>query len=376
MKRNTDLVALAQEVQRQLKSRRDFVAPTPAIEMEVEASRHDPATAVLQLKVGENRFGVRPFAHKQISEHLQIPARFYDRLQYKEPNLLATTINTLFAHDRDNKGDVEKRMVRTLDGDVRAVVSPRFFALDNFDLLEHLIPTIKQMDGTIVNCQLTERHLYIVVTNPRLRVAVEGSKRVGDLVEAGAMVGNSEIGDGTLYVKPYANYLVCLNGAVRDDMGFKRYHLGKSVEAEAEVRELLSDEARVADAKAIFLKLRDVFRAAFDEARFKAYVNRVSRTTQDAIEIKNVDRIVEVAVKELELPEKAKDGVLAELIKAGDFSRYGLFNAVTAQAHTEDDTETAIGFEKAGSKIIELSAERWKRISEGKELEGGEQQAA
>src|SRR5215831_5348605 len=151
MNRNTDLVALATEVQRQLKSRHDFVAPTPAIQMETEKLSKDDQRALV-LKVGDRKFGVQNWAHGQIAEHLQIPARYYNRLRESEPELLAQNVNTLFAHDVTREGDVERRMVRVLDGKVRAVVSPKFFSLDNYDLLEAILPTIKGLDAEIINC--------------------------------------------------------------------------------------------------------------------------------------------------------------------------------------------------------------------------------
>lgn len=360
MERQTQLGSLFTEVKRQLQSRRDFVAPAPAITM-------TPST---DLTVGGNPFGMRPWAHNQLSQYLDVPGRFYDRLKLNEPQLLATTVNTLLSRQTQ-----AQRTVRTLDGHVRAIVSPKFFALDNYDMLEAILPTVEKLGATIKNAQLTERHIYIVATLDSLRMDVPGSRRVGDIVEGGVIWSNSEIGDGTLYARGYLNFLVCLNGAVREDASFKRYHVGKSVEADADVRELLSNEARLADAKAIFLKLRDVSMALFDQTMFRSYVTKLGEATQDAIPVRNADKVVEVAVKELDLPEKSKGGILEELIKSGDFSRYGLLNAITFQAHEEPDAEEAIAYEKAGGKVIELPVTKWRRIAEGREATKQEQRA-
>lgn len=364
MNRSTDLVALANEVQRQVKSRRDFVAPAPAITMTVESTPGE--NPVHGLQVGDHRFGIKPWAHKQMSQHLGIPASYYDRLRMGEPQLLTQNVNTLLAHNFE-KGEPVKRMVRTLDGSVRALVSPKFFCLDNYDLMEHLLPTVKEVNGQVMNCQLTERHLYLTITDPALRMLVPGSRRVGDIVEGGAIIGNSEIGDGSLFVKGYLNYLTCLNGAVREDGRFKRHHLGRSIDIDEDVRELLSNEAQRADARAIFLKLRDVFKAMFDRARFEAYIRKVGSTTQDIFDVERMDKVIDLTVRELDLPEPSKQGILTALIKGGDFSRYGLMNAITFMAHEEEDAEQAIAFERAGGQVVELAAGKWKRISEGRE---------
>ena len=38
----------------------------------------------------------------------------------------------------------ERQLLRTLDGKVRAVLSERYRRLDNYDLLEHVLPTLQR----------------------------------------------------------------------------------------------------------------------------------------------------------------------------------------------------------------------------------------
>jgi hypothetical protein len=376
MERNTNLVALATEVQRQFDTRKDYVAPAPAIHLDAAVpidGGTNPPKPGRELTVrlnGDTPYGITPFAHKQIAEHVEIPARYYERMRSEAPALLAENVNEWLRREPDTK-----RMLRTLDGNVRAFVSPKFHPLDNYDLLESVLPTFQNLGAVVKQAQLTETHIYIVATLESLRTNVPGSRRVGDIVEGGVIISNSEVGDGTLYARGYLNFLFCTNGMVRSDANFKRYHVGKAVEADADIREILSDEAQRADTKAIFLKLRDVTRALFDATAFRAYVKRVGDTTQDAIEAAKVERVVDLTIKELALPEARKAGILTELIKSADLSRYGLVNAITFQTHDEADAETAIELERAGGKLIDLPETAWKRIADGREATKKEIQA-
>jgi len=49
---------------------------------------------------------------------------------------------------------------------------------------------------------------------------------VGDVVQAGLVISNSEIGLGSLRVEPLVFQLVCKNGLISKDYTQKKYHIG------------------------------------------------------------------------------------------------------------------------------------------------------
>ena len=99
--------------------------------------------------------------------------------------------------------------------------------------------------------------MYIKVVNPRLEAEVQK----GDIVQAGIIISNSEVGLGSVRVMPLVYRLVCLNGMVVNDLGQRRYH-GSELE---EAWELFSDETLQAEDTAFLLKLADIVRTAVDE---------------------------------------------------------------------------------------------------------------
>ena len=95
------------------------------------------------------------------------------------------------------------------------------------------LPVIQEMQGSqIESCEVTPTHLYLKVVNRRLKAEV----RVGDVVQAGFVVSNSEVGLGSLRVEPLVFRLVCKNGLICKDFAQKKYHVGRRLMKPGRVR--------------------------------------------------------------------------------------------------------------------------------------------
>ena len=125
MKSGRSLQQIAAELERQVQTRKDYIASQGVLEAKVVDGE-----VVIDGLNGEPK-GITNFAHKQFADHLAIPARYYERMRATQPALLAANMNT-WLHDETD----EKRMLRTLDGKVRAFLSNKFRPLDNFDLAD------------------------------------------------------------------------------------------------------------------------------------------------------------------------------------------------------------------------------------------------
>jgi hypothetical protein len=110
--------------------------------------------------------------------------------------------------------------------------------------------------------------MYLKVVNPRL----EADVIPGDTVQAGVVISNSEVGLGSVSVMPLLYRLVCSNGMVVNDLGKRKYHIGRENE---ESWELFSDETLQADDTAFMLKLADIVRTAVDAAKFGVIVDKL-----------------------------------------------------------------------------------------------------
>ena len=205
MKFGKTLQELAAELERQNEAKKDFIVDAGALSMGVDGS-----TPSLYVNNGGNsltQYGVNSIAHRQLGQFLKIPAAYYDRMRTDNPGLLAQNVNTWL----DDMGGT-KRMLRTMDGTARALLSERYRRIDNYEIASAVLPIIGALDGARVeSCELTDERMYIKVVDPKTTAEV----KVGDVVQAGVIVTNSEVGSGSVNVKPLIFRLVCSNALCR-----------------------------------------------------------------------------------------------------------------------------------------------------------------
>ena len=346
MKSGKTLTELAMELERQSTAIKDFIASTEVLEMT------DTGELALESDTRQE-FPVTDHAHSQIAARLDIPAKYYNRMRLSAPNLLAANVNEWF------HSFPERRMVRTLDGQMRAFLSDRYRRLDNYDLAEAVLPILASMgEGIrIVSTELTDSKMYIKAINERLELEVQK----GDVVQAGIVISNSEVGLSALKVEPLIYRLICTNGMIAQDYSKKRYHVGRNAE-EGEAYELFRDKTLRADDHAFFLKVQDTVRAAVDLTKFSMIVDRMREATEQRIE-GNPVRAVEVASNHLGFSKEESSGILQHLIQGGDLSAYGLLNAITRTSQDVDDYDRSTELERDGSKVLSLPISTWKAIA-------------
>ena len=337
------LTEMAAELERQNAVKADYVVDTREMTMLNGTELHLPNG------IGEQ--SVLPLAHGQIASRLKIPKRYYDRLLADHPQLLDLNVNGLF------QSEPERRMVRTLDGRARAFLSDRYRRRDNFELAQAVFPVLKQIpDAQVLSCNLTDTRMYIKVVSPRLQADV----KVGDTVQAGVSIENSEVGLGALVVRPLIFRLICLNGMV-SDAATRHYHVGKQVDAD-ENYEVYSDETLRLDDQAFFAKVGDTVQAAVTEARFQEIVASMRETTETA-PMKNPIEGVKVLANRYSLTEGEEQGILTHLISEGDLSLYGALNAVTRASQDVEDYDRASEMEKLGGTMLTMAASDWREVA-------------
>jgi len=297
---------------------------------------------------------VNEHAHRQIRERLNIPSRYYDRMRSEAPELLDVNVQHWF-HNKP-----ETRMVRMLSGNVRAFLSNRYRRLDNIDLLNQaVLPELARHDGDLVfhAAALTPEKLYVRALLPGL--AREVRPGVGDIVQAGVQITNSEVGDGALAVRSFIWKLDCLNGMV-SDLGLRRYHVGREQEEAAYA--LYRDDTLAADDAAFFLKVRDAVGAALSETQFDVIVAAM-REAATGEKIADPVKATERLAKAHTLTDVESGHLLAHLASGGDLSKWGAVNAVTAMAKGADSFARQEELETLGGALLALPEEEWALVA-------------
>lgn len=126
--------------------------------------------------------------------------------------------------------------------------------------------------------------------------------------------------------------------------------------------EIFSDEALIADDRAFMLKARDIVRAAVDEAKFARVVGMMREAQGIKLPTHNIPQMVELTSKEYKLTQDEGEGILEHLIRGGDFSLYGMANAITREAQDVKSYDRSTELESIGFDVLTMPMSTLKRI--------------
>jgi hypothetical protein len=357
MKSGRSLTELAAELERQANTKKDYVADTRRLSFEVAPASRTPSSKPEIVLQGVNGgMLLRPTAHAQMASTLSIPKPYYDRMLAEQPDLLARNVNTWL------QAQPAKKLVRTLDGQVRAVLSDSYRPLDNLDLAEAVLPKLIDLQATVLSGEVTESRFYLKAVTDRIR----GEVKVGDVLQAGVVISNSEVGQGSLRLEALDYRLVCTNGMIRET-AVRKAHLGRGArgqDAIEDAREYFRSETRAADDRAFFLKVQDAAAAMFDQKRFDARLLQYREAGERQIaSAADPVKVVEVTAKRFGFTDGERSSILQHLIRGGDMSQWGLANAVTRAAQDVESYDRATELEALGGDVVVLPAGEWTALA-------------
>ena len=356
MKTGRKLENLVSELLRQAQSKRDFLTPANLLHFTC-----DGLAPALEINMPEEpvSFPLRDTGHQQLAERLEIPKVYYDRMREEAPWLLEENVATWLSRSE------KQYLVRTLDGHARAVLSDRYRVLDNDDLANVALPVLVENGFEIVSAEITERKFYLKAVSARIQAEV----KPGDVVQAGIVISNSEIGQGTLKIEPLLYFLVCSNGLIMPEASMRRQHVGRYIGELESAEHYYQHETRRADDVAFWLKVRDVLSGMLREPAFTAYLAKLQGAAAQPIAGDPIE-VVEVTAKRYRLSDPEKNSVLRHFLGGHngqqELTKYGLMQAVTRASQDADDYDRASELEQLGGQIIELAPSQWRIIAEAR----------
>jgi len=348
MEKIKSLTEIAEELERQKNNRYDVVVPSDQL---IILKDGENIKVDVPLPNGEKkRHGLTEWAHCQLSEKTKIPKRYYDRMREEgQLDLLADNINTWLPSK-------DKRLVRVLDNNIRAIVSDRYKIMDNNDVLFATLEELQKIQEErgfrvdVKRSDLTEKNLYIKITSPDLSDDVIHLKDRTEPVHGGVIISNSEVGAGAFNVKPFMNVLVCQNGLIGDHI-FKRVHLG----AERGIGLIdWSDDTLMKQDDALWSQIRDMIQGTFNPEVFHKWVDELNGVA--SIEIEKPVLAIDNVIKKFDLGKNKKDALLNQFAKESP-TQWGLAMAVTRVAQDEENYENQIKMEEIGTQILKTKAE-------------------
>jgi hypothetical protein len=342
----TPLSQLAQQLIAERQTQRDFIADTRWL-----IPHQAGASVLIELEHNGGTTAVTPtrFALGQIAGHYKIPMAYVDRMtQANAGALLAQNLAYWFAEQPST------RLLRTRtggSGELRAFLSRRYRPLDNYELAEAVIPQLERPGVHIVSARITDTHFYLQATSDK----VTAELRQGDVVQAGVVIANSEVGASSLRISPMVYRLICTNGLISGSE-LRQHHVGRGIDpSEDGAPEFYRDETCRAVDRAFWLKVVDTVDAAMNEALFGQLVDKLRLAAGEPLDAKPSE-IVQVVARRFGLSEAEQDSVLQQLAFGADWTRYGVVNAVTRIAEDSPTYDRAVELERIGGEVLDLPA--------------------
>ena len=347
MKTGKTLSDLAATLERNANAKCDFVADTRQITMTPDDNR---------IVVADTSATPTDHCHNQIATYTGIGRRYYRKMADDSPALLAGNVNHWLHKEPTEKEN--RRMVRTMDGKARAFLSDCYLRVDNEHIAAIALRVFSDIpDLNVVSCDVTDKKLYIKAVFPR----TEREVKVGDAVQSGVVVSNSEIGGGRSRVDPFWMRLWCLNGCASmiKEKGYSRIHRGSKIENDGIIYQQDTIEAAT---QLALLQIRDAVTTFADPKWFDGFVETLRKATETPL-VERPVKAVEVLAKTVGFTQEEGESILERLIREGDYSKYGMLNAVTNLANDTDSYDRASELEFIGGQILDLSPTQWERVA-------------
>lgn len=331
--------ALKREVEASHKNRRDYIVQAPKIAFLANEN------AVNLAFNGQGEHTLTRHAESQLAERLGIPVPYWKRMKEFAPALLTASI------DRWMK-DQDPVMLRLMGHECRAILSKKFRRIDNYDMLQAVLPLIEQLgDVEVWRCTLTERRMYVHFATPQL----EGEVSPGDVVRGGFVMSNSEIGERQFQFQYMLGTLRCKNGAIMDTV-LGRAHIGTDLSKGLlpEIGEInLSQETTILEDAALMSRVRDALTSMLSVDGFQRVLNLVRNAENRRFNPGDFAKAVESVAEVTELSASEKSLLQSNLMNDGGktCSAWRIVNALTAISH-ETEGDRAVELEQIGGRLL------------------------
>jgi hypothetical protein len=287
-----------------------------------------------RLDGNDNPLPITNPCHSQIADRLEIPAKYYHKMEMEAPELLCSNVNTWL----ESLG--KDFFVRGIGDDVRALLSERYRVIDHLDVIYCALNELQAHEAEIEDCYLSETEVNIKIKSGKLKDFIRNRD---DLMIGGLLFTNSETGHKALRLEPRLFRVKCTNGMVIENMVTRQVHLGNGEED--------SDEM-------IYLSIRRSIKELF--SRFGEIIESLRESTE--IKISNPQRVINNVVKNYSLSEVQKENILIAFGAEPELDQYGIANAITRAAQREESWERSLELERIGGKLIAMPMQDFKSL--------------
>jgi len=171
------------------------------------------------IKIAGEPHALKPIAQRSISNRLGIP---YPYLKRCPEDIQAMNLNHWIQREKNHQ------LLFRFDGqDVRAVFTPKYIPVDNFEVMEKL-DSLNYGPETEVQCHLDPEFMSLSIPDGNKAFDING-----DRFKPGISISNSEVGLASLSIAAFCLRIVCQNGMVaKTDVSASYRHVSTKILSE------------------------------------------------------------------------------------------------------------------------------------------------
>lgn len=317
-----------------------------------------------------------------LGARLDIPGRYLKRMHRDRTDLFDANVNG-WLHGPDGYDSTGSpvapgptslyRLLRSDDpiearGVLRAVLSPRYRTIDDFDVLLAMLKGLGETGLDIgpgdISADLTPRRMVVRVRAPQVQAMaptlLKGYRspftgQSGDelpVVFAGFRMTNSEVGGGAFQITPELTVQVCTNGMTMTADATREVHLGGELPAGVQ----WSDATRRKNIDLVSAKTADMVRHYLSADYVADAVARLE--AQAGAELADPAETLRVVAKDKSVmfTEDEAAGILGMFVRGGQMTSGGVLQAVTAFSQTVADADRAHELETRAVRAMAVAA--------------------
>lgn len=291
-------------------------------------------------------------ALNQAAGRAGVPETFVNRMLAKPygAELICENLNTIFS-----KEEPDRFLVRSVDGQVRGVLSDTYRRMDSRPILEAFANTCQELGAQPVEGVGGDLRFSLKAILPK--VYMVGQKKGHEEVFAfGASLSNSDFGCGALSLQFFLWRIWCSNTATRED-SLRRVHLGKRLADDI----VYSQETYEADTKTMVLGVRDHVKGVLAPAKIDEALAMIETALDTTVEPKKffdkggeLEKL-KLTKSEIEAAREAFNNGGVEVLPRGD-NLGRMSQAIAWIAQSSESAERRLELERVAGQLMEKQA--------------------
>lgn len=321
---------------------KDQIVPTRSLSFRVtEDGRDAGATRSVRVEFADESLTPTDYAIGQIAARAGVPAAYARDLWRSNAVWQRELAAEIFTRHFRN-GVSERVLSRSVNGQLRGLLSDRYRRLDSRPLVDALAGAAEELGAIPVDGVATETRVALKVVLPRVLEPIPG-----EFLVYGGEWSNSDYGNGTHSFRSFALRVACLNGMTRENL-LREIHLGGRLSDEV----AYSERTYKLDTAASVSALKDVVRGALGPRGLESLSGKLRAANGREVNSAGLKAATKALGKETQ--KKVVDAFDSEDVinlPAGK-TAWRASNAVSWVARHTEDAEKRLDLERLAGSLV------------------------